>query len=102
MAIGGRNHPLAVCRNLRTAARRSSWLAAITLRCPTHSFRFRKATRGITTLNGHADRLGPPQTTDGPEHPRRVPANNLGYFKAHRRHMDYPACQADAAYYDKS
>ena len=45
----------------------------------------------IATLQAHADRLGPPQATDGLEHPRRVLANNVGYFKAHRRHMDYPA-----------
>ena len=44
----------------------------------------------IFALQGHADRLGPPQATDGPEHPRRVPANNVGYFTTHRRHMDYP------------
>ena len=44
----------------------------------------------IVTLQGHADRLGPPQADDGPEHPRRVLANNVGYFTTHRRHMDYP------------
>jgi hypothetical protein len=44
----------------------------------------------IVTLQGHADRLGPPQAGDGPEHPRRVLANNVGYFMTHRRHMDYP------------
>ena len=44
----------------------------------------------IVTLQNHADRLGPPQAGDGPEHPRRVLANNVGYFKRHRQHMDYP------------
>ena len=44
----------------------------------------------ITTLQRHAERLGPPQDGDGPEHPRRVLANNVGYFQTHRRHMDYP------------
>ena len=44
----------------------------------------------ITTLQQHAARLGPPQDADGPEHPRRVLANNVGYFQTHRRHMDYP------------
>ena len=44
----------------------------------------------IATLQQHAERLGPPQKTDGPEHPRRVLANNVGYFQTHRRHMDYP------------
>jgi hypothetical protein len=44
----------------------------------------------IATLKMHAQRLGAPQPCDGPEHPRRVPANNVGYFQTHRHHMDYP------------
>ncbi len=44
----------------------------------------------IDTLQSHADRWGSVKNTDGPEHPRRVLANNVGYFRAHRRHMDYP------------
>lgn len=48
----------------------------------------------IVTLQGHADRLGSPQTTDGSDHPRRVLANNVGYFTAHRHHMDYPTYRA--------
>ena len=44
----------------------------------------------IATLKAHAERLGPPQDVDGPEHPRRVLANNVGYFQTHRAHMDYP------------
>ena len=44
----------------------------------------------ITTLQQHAERLGPPREGDGSEHPRRVLANNVGYFQTHRRHMDYP------------
>jgi hypothetical protein len=44
----------------------------------------------IVTLQRHADGLGPPQAGDGSEHPRRVLANNVGYFRTHRRHMDYP------------
>ena len=44
----------------------------------------------ITTLQHHADRLGSPKAGDGPEHPRRVLANNVGYFTNHRHHMDYP------------
>jgi hypothetical protein len=44
----------------------------------------------ITTLQQHAARLGPPRNGDGPEHPRRVLANNVGYFQTHRPHMDYP------------
>ena len=45
----------------------------------------------IMTLQHHAERLGPPRGGDGPDHPRRVLANNVGYFQTHRRHMDYPA-----------
>jgi len=44
----------------------------------------------IATLKTHADRLGPPQDSDGPNHPRRVVGNNVGYFEKHRHHMDYP------------
>lgn len=44
----------------------------------------------IALLQTHAQRLGPPQAGDGPEHPRRVLANNVGYFETHRSHMDYP------------
>ena len=44
----------------------------------------------IAILKTHADRLGPPHETDGPDHPRRVVANNVGYFQTHRHHMDYP------------
>lgn len=44
----------------------------------------------IRTLQQHGERLGPPQDGDGPEHPRRVLANNVGYFQTHRPHMDYP------------
>ena len=44
----------------------------------------------IGELGVHANRLGPPQVSDGPEHPRRVLANNVGYFTRHKPHMDYP------------
>ncbi len=44
----------------------------------------------IATLPDHAERLGPPEAGDGPDHPRRLPANNMGYFTNHRQHMDYP------------
>jgi len=46
--------------------------------------------RVIALLGEHAERLGAPQKRDGPEHPRRVVANNVGYFEKHRLHMDYP------------
>ena len=48
----------------------------------------------IAILKTHADRLGPPQASDGPDHPRRVLANNVGYFQTHRHHMDYPTYRA--------
>jgi hypothetical protein len=44
----------------------------------------------IVILKAHAERVGLPQESDGPDHPRRVLANNVGYFMAHRHHMDYP------------
>ena len=44
----------------------------------------------MVSLRDHAHRLGPPQACDGPEHPRRVLATNVGYFTNHRHHMDYP------------
>lgn len=37
---------------------------------------------------------GPPRAEDAPNHPRRVLAQNVGYFERHRRHMDYPAYRA--------
>jgi hypothetical protein len=48
----------------------------------------------IAILAGHAERLGPPQESDGSDHPRRVLANNVGYFQGHRHHMDYPKYRA--------
>lgn len=44
----------------------------------------------IAILRTHADRLGPPRDSDGPNHPRRVVSNNVGYFEKHHHHMDYP------------
>lgn len=46
--------------------------------------------RVLATMAEHAARLGPPRAGDGSEHPRRVLANNLGYFEKHRPHLDYP------------
>ena len=46
--------------------------------------------RVIAALQAQAQCLGPPQESDGSEHPRRVLANNVGYFQTHRAHMDYP------------
>ncbi|HVT89148.1 MAG TPA: hypothetical protein VHD56_09875 [Tepidisphaeraceae bacterium] len=33
---------------------------------------------------------GEPLESDGPGHPRRVLASNVGYFEKHRNHTDYP------------
>jgi hypothetical protein len=44
----------------------------------------------IGGLQEHSDRLGKPEASDGPDHPRRILANNIGYLQAHRHHMDYP------------
>jgi hypothetical protein len=45
----------------------------------------------IAALEAESARAGPPQTTDGVEHPRRVLASNVGYFRKNGGHMDYPA-----------
>ena len=47
-----------------------------------------------TVLQDHAERLGPPRVSDGPDHPRRVLASNVGYFQAHQGQMDYPTYRA--------
>ena len=44
----------------------------------------------IAILRRHGDRAGPPQSGDGPDHRRRVLANNVGYFRRHKHHMNYP------------
>jgi hypothetical protein len=48
----------------------------------------------IVNLKEHSERLGPPQESDGPDHPRRVVANNVGYFQGHRHHMEYQKYRA--------
>jgi hypothetical protein len=44
----------------------------------------------VARLQQYAEELGPPQEQDGEEHPRRIVANNVGYFTQHQKHMDYP------------
>jgi len=44
----------------------------------------------IAQLRGGSQRVGPPQEGDGPQHPRRVLAQNVGYFERHAPHMNYP------------
>ena len=49
-----------------------------------------KVQRVIELLAECARQLGPPQREDGPDHPRRVLHQNVGYFTHHRQHMNYP------------
>ena len=50
-----------------------------------------KVAKMIEALSEHSQKLGPPEPQDGQEHPRRVLANNVGYFRTHQGHMDYPS-----------
>ena len=43
----------------------------------------------ITEITAEAQRLGAPEPSDGPEHPRRVLQQNQGYFEKHQKHMQY-------------
>ena len=45
----------------------------------------------IRILAACTRKLGSPQDNDPPGHPRRVAAQNLGYFSKHQAHMNYPA-----------
>ena len=49
-----------------------------------------KVEKVIQALSEHARQLGPPQTTDPPQHPRRLLSQNVGYFTRHQAHMNYP------------
>lgn len=53
-----------------------------------------RVTEVVEALRAESQKLGPPQTSDGPNHPRRVLHQNVGYFSRHREHMDYPAFRA--------
>ena len=53
-----------------------------------------KLARVVAALSEHSQRLGEPQPSDPPQHPRRVLQQNVGYFTRHRRHMDYPKYRA--------
>lgn len=44
----------------------------------------------IDILSQHSQRVGRPSEQDGPDHPRRVLHQNVGYFTKHQKHMDYP------------
>lgn len=53
-----------------------------------------KVERVIAALAAESERLGAPQKADGPEHPRRILAQNVGYFTKHKDHMRYPEYRA--------
>lgn len=44
----------------------------------------------IAALSDESNRLGKPQKTDPPQHPRCVLHQNVGYFTKHKAHMNYP------------
>jgi hypothetical protein len=44
----------------------------------------------IEPLQIESERLGAPGKEDGPQHPRRVLHQNVGYFTKHKQHMQYP------------
>ena len=44
----------------------------------------------IEQLKARSLRLGEPLKEDGPQHPRRVLSQNVGYFAKHAAHMNYP------------
>jgi hypothetical protein len=44
----------------------------------------------LKVLRAHAGRLGTAQAQDPEDHPRRVLAQEIGYFERHGAHMNYP------------
>ena len=53
-----------------------------------------KVGKVIEAMKEQLARLGEPQASDGPEHPRRVVKQNVGYFTNHQEHMRYPEYRA--------
>ena len=53
-----------------------------------------KTAEVIACLKHCAQELGAPQLQDGPDHPRRVIAQNVGYFEKNQAHMKYPKYRA--------
>ena len=53
-----------------------------------------KVTIVIAQLTVRAQEAGPPQKQDGPDHPRRTLAQNVGYFTKNQAHMKYPEYRA--------
>lgn len=54
-----------------------------------------KVDRVIAELSKQSERLGEPQATDPPQHPRRVLHQSVGYFTRHQPHMDYPTYRSN-------
>lgn len=50
--------------------------------------------RVIEQLAQQSQKLGVPQPSDPPQHPRRLLQQNVGYFTRHQKHMDYPVYRA--------
>ncbi len=48
----------------------------------------------IAKLAELSNQLGAPLKEDGPQHPRRVLSQNVGYFTRHKEHMRYPEFRA--------
>ena len=44
----------------------------------------------IAYLHRQSQKLGPPREGDGEHHPRKVLADNVGFFERNKDHMDYP------------
>jgi len=53
-----------------------------------------KVEKVIQALTAESERLGQTQKEDGPQHPRRILAQNVGYFSKHKEHMRYPEYRA--------
>ncbi len=48
----------------------------------------------VPTLAELSRQLGEPLKENGPQHPRLVPAQKVGYFTTHKEHMRYPEYRA--------
>lgn len=53
-----------------------------------------KVERIIEELTEQSAKLGQPQASDPPQHPRRLVHQNVGYFTRHKEHMRYPQYRA--------
>jgi hypothetical protein len=53
-----------------------------------------KTQRVIDALAEESRKLGEPREGDGPQHPRRVLSQNVGFFTKNKEHMKYPEYRA--------